>query len=457
MSSLYLAFSAICVTVLKELNALVDEPYMDEPFHIPQVQAYCRGEFETWDPKLTTPPGLYLMSLLLKKIFLFKCNVPMLRLTATLNLLGLPLALTWLLCYHQRVRSPTSWFTPSNEAVVVAFFPVAWFFGFLYYTEAPSLLSVILTVVFASQSNHWLAALFGLISCTFRQTNVIWMLYAYASSQLMMLRFKRPSNHDSESKNRLHDPSALQGAPMDLVKSILDVPKILPQVLPAFIPYTLVLGLFAAFVIWNGGIVLGDKSNHVPTVHIPQIYYFVGFTTILGWPILLSYQGGPGALVKDVAYRTFGSKVRSLISLVIMGAMGVTVKLFTIHHPFLLSDNRHYTFYVWRRVFLLHPFAPYLLVPGYFACAWAWFLRAGRDQTLLQNLLLPVFVIPTLLPTPLLEPRYFLIPYILLRAQIGDVPAWAVALEGVWYGLINGLTMYIFLYLPREGVGRFMW
>jgi hypothetical protein len=30
----------------------------DEPFHVPQAQAYCRNEWTVWDPKLTTPPGL---------------------------------------------------------------------------------------------------------------------------------------------------------------------------------------------------------------------------------------------------------------------------------------------------------------------------------------------------------------------------------------------------------------
>lgn len=79
MSSGYLVFCGICVTIFKELNAIVLEPYMvesilwfqldqlywlagnlkDEPFHIPQAQAYCRGEFSTWDPKITTPPGLW--------------------------------------------------------------------------------------------------------------------------------------------------------------------------------------------------------------------------------------------------------------------------------------------------------------------------------------------------------------------------------------------------------------
>jgi DIE2/ALG10 family len=48
-----------------------------------------------------------------------------------------------------------------------------------------------------------------------------------------------------------------------------------------------------------------------------------------------------------------------------------------IHHPFLLSDNRHYTFYVWKRIFSLHPIVPYLLIPGYIVCAWIWFLRVG--------------------------------------------------------------------------------
>ena len=129
----------------------------------------------------------------------------------------------------------------------------------------------------------------------------------------------------------------------------------------------------------------------------------------------------------------------------------------------------------------MHPLIPYLLIPGYIACAWIWYIRigarvilkvlyicsvlirklfprwTGRDQTLLQNLLVPLFVVPTLLPTPLLEPRYFLVPYVLLRAQVSDVPYWGVALEGLWYAVINAATMWVFLYKERAGVGRFMW
>jgi hypothetical protein len=30
----------------------------DEFFHVPQAQKYCEGDY-SWDPMITTPPGLY--------------------------------------------------------------------------------------------------------------------------------------------------------------------------------------------------------------------------------------------------------------------------------------------------------------------------------------------------------------------------------------------------------------
>jgi len=244
---------------------------------------------------------------------------------------------------------------------------------------------------------------------------------------------------------------------MDLMKSFTTLPGVLPDILRAFVPYIPVIVAFSAFVFWNGGIVLGDKSNHVPTLHIPQVYYFVAFSTMLGWPALISGEGGFSFVIREVRRRMFGNARNTVITCILCGVMAVTVRFFTIHHPFLLSDNRHYTFYVWQRAFRFHWIAPYLFVPGYLACAWIWYVRVAADQTLLQTLVLPVCLLPTLLPTPLLEPRYFLIPYIFLRAQLADVSMVGLALEGAWYMAINAATMYVFLYCEREGVGRFMW
>ena len=40
------------------VNHIVPDPYMDEIFHVPQAQQYCNGNFSSWDPMITTPPGL---------------------------------------------------------------------------------------------------------------------------------------------------------------------------------------------------------------------------------------------------------------------------------------------------------------------------------------------------------------------------------------------------------------
>jgi len=107
--------------------------------------------------------------------------------------------------------------------------------------------------------------------------------------------------------------------------------------------------------------------------------------------------------------------------------------------------------------FLVHPKAPIAFTPIYLVSIYAWLIRVGRQQTMLQTLLLPIILVPLLLPTPLLEPRYFLLPYLFLRAQVTDVTAWGLALEGMWYALINLVTMYVFLYAARPGETRFMW
>ena len=101
----------------------------------------------------------YVLTILLKTIFVFKCRLPTLRLAPLLTLLLLPLATTRLLRFHQRIRPPPSLLTPTLDAVVLSTFPIAWFFGFLYYTDVPSLLSVIITIVAASQGRHWTASM----------------------------------------------------------------------------------------------------------------------------------------------------------------------------------------------------------------------------------------------------------------------------------------------------------
>jgi alpha-1,2-glucosyltransferase len=192
-STAFIVFTVLSVITLKELNIRVTEPYMVRSrfctYHRMILMFFRMSPFMSHRSRHTAmgtgPTGIrksrhlpdceivgrdllayanrlrpsYVLTILLKKIFVFKCRLPTLRLTPLLSLLLLPLATTRLLRYHQRMRPPPSLLTPTLDSVVLSTFPIAWFFGFLYYTDVPSLLSVIITTVAASQGRHWVACM----------------------------------------------------------------------------------------------------------------------------------------------------------------------------------------------------------------------------------------------------------------------------------------------------------
>jgi alpha-1,2-glucosyltransferase len=47
---------------------------------------------------------------------------------------------------------------------------------------------------------------------------------------------------------------------------------------------------FVAFVVWNRGIVLGDRSAHHPVLHCTQPLYFALFAMFSAWPLLVDWQ-----------------------------------------------------------------------------------------------------------------------------------------------------------------------
>lgn len=99
------------------------------------------------------------MSVALSKLFLFKCSLPILRLTPLVTLLSLPLLLSRLLSYQRRVRPPQEMFSPTLDSITLSMFPIVWFFGFLYYTDVPSLAFVLVTFLTALQEKYWLSSL----------------------------------------------------------------------------------------------------------------------------------------------------------------------------------------------------------------------------------------------------------------------------------------------------------
>ena len=169
----------------------------------------------------------------------------------------------------------------------------------------------------------------------------------------------------------------------------------------------------------------------------------------------------------------------------ILATMLATVHFNTLVHPFTLADNRHYVFYVFR-LLMWHPLIRYLVTPIYFICAWVTLITLGElpiyqppptkhnykntDETPPASANRVSFVLIwlgtttlSLITAPLVEPRYFIIPWLIWRLNIPRPSTRILLLETAWFLLINCITGYVFLYRgfewPQEPgkVQRFMW
>ena len=176
----------------------------------------------------------------------------------------------------------------------------------------------------------------------------------------------------------------------------------------------------------------------------------------------------------------------------------VAVRFNTIIHPFTLADNRHYVFYAFR-LLGRNPAVPYLAVVAYCACAWMTLqtlatkplttstrantkykdreTSASADTVPVRTSLAIVWLAATTLSVataPLVEPRYFIVPWALWRLHTpslasshpqsrGPLYDWRLVLETTWLVAVNLFTAHVFLYRgfvwPQEPgrTQRFLW
>lgn len=79
------------------------------------------------------------------------------------------------------------------------------------------------------------------------------------------------------------------------------------------------------------------------TVHVAQLAYFFALAGAFHSPTDL-LASLPQAL-------DWLRRLGPLVVLVGGGALAWLLDRYTLSHPFLLADNRHYTFYLWQRFF----------------------------------------------------------------------------------------------------------
>ncbi|KAI8345207.1 alpha-2-glucosyltransferase Alg10 [Mortierella sp. GBAus27b] len=445
LASLHLLTLAVVAAMWARIEPL---PYMDEIFHIPQAQRYCQGDFWTWDPKLTTPPGLYVISNILLAAQRPLCSAHLLRVT------NLVYPMMTLLVVAQLLKEIHPHLTRQERfrsAALIICFPVLYFFNFMYYTDGGSTAFILFSWLAAKRKHHLLAALLSAVALTFRQTNIIWALFILGTS-LLDLSGKEERRHFDPKATFIRSPLQLIHALQGFVRMLL---ARFSTALAVIMPYLGLLAGFAGFIKWNGGIVLGDRSNHIPTLHVVQVFYFTAFSAGLSFFAIL----GTVPMARLVKVPTLWAWLAILTAAPIMA---FCVHKFTIVHPFLLADNSHYTFYVWRLISRYNGIGLYALIPFYMMAAWCCWQALATEQTILWVVIYSVAVALTLIPSPLLEFRYFIIPYLVYRIAMRQSRGLWLLLEFLFYVAINAFTIWMFVERPFQRphearLLRFMW
>ncbi|PKA61908.1 alpha-1,2-glucosyltransferase [Apostasia shenzhenica] len=488
------------------VNRIVPDPYMDEIFHIPQAQRYCHGDFKTWNPMITTPPGLYYLSLaylasLFPGMWFAKGiqSFPELCSTAYLRSINAIMAIICsVLVYDLLIilRPCLSGKRATFYAVVIALYPLHWFFTFLYYTDAASLSAVLAMYLASLKKKYMLSALLGAFSTLFRQTNVVWVMFVAANGAITYVEDLCWKDHilvdhkiKFEKKNFGSNKKVVAVAPTlrrrtmgtlsetrELSESGVSNGHLLNdsgfmdeimevtlkfwyfkwKVLVTFFPYIIVLVAFLAFVILNGGIVLGAKEAHVVSPHFAQMLYF-GLAAALA----LAPAHFNISQVSNFCRQFWSRKLSSAFQISVSLILGfISVHFFSIAHPYLLADNRHYTFYIWRKVIQAHWSMKYFLVPLYIY-SWVFIINMlGKTQRKIWVLLFFIASAMVLIPAPLIELRYYTIPFylLILNSHVDNIEV----VVGFLYASVNVLTMAMFLMRPfhwdhEAGIQRFIW
>ncbi|SGZ47735.1 CIC11C00000002045 [Sungouiella intermedia] len=434
-------FLMMTATIAQNVRLHVPLPFIDEIFHLRQNAVYCAHRFTEWDNKITTPPGLYLLGTayyhVLKVLgFSDPCGPTALR---SLNLLGGSVVFPIVLSL---VHTNNYW------RVNVVSLPLFYTYLFLYYTDVWSTVlvvaAVLVVVKYPNGKGAILSNLIGFTSLWFRQTNIVWVAFA----SVILIDFRRQKTLSFFADIKLFVTQAFKDWLL-------------------LVPYAVNGVLFVVFVKYNGGITFGDKENHQVSFHLAQVFYCAAFMAFFTFPLWFSYK--TIKIYSQFAF-TYRYGFNSVITAVSYALIYYIIKNYTVVHPFLLADNRHYTFYIYRKI-LSRKHAEVLLVPAYHFCCWlvVFILKDSHKSVLsMKSTGIIAFVgaiAITLIPSPLFEPRYYIVPLVLFRIFIrpkSDTVTRNHLYEFLWYLFINAVVFivffsYEFTWLTEPGYQRIIW
>jgi alpha-1,2-glucosyltransferase len=311
--------------------------------------------------------------------------------------------------------------------------------------------------------NKFLASIVGLIAVMFRQTNIIWTVFVAGLTARKKLidwikledsnQYERRSKEDLQNNDDNVAISKILKIVINSLRKDMKIFYLIIDILIASFFYIITILIFLGFVYINEGIVVGDRSHHTACLNFPQMFYFISFTCVFAFPYIIT----PSRIM---------SFIKSLISHYIKAFVIVLISLLLIHyftyvHVYTLSDNRHFTFYVWSKIYNRHYLIKYLMTPLYMYSYWSCLSLLGHKDDI-WKIIFGICIVAATIPQKLLEFRYFILPYIIFRLNIKEGSWLQLSAEMLLSIFINCTAVYLFVNKPFKWensmeLQRFMW
>lgn len=202
----------------------------------------------------------------------------------------------------------------------------------------------------------------------FRQTNIVWVFWLACQRLLDLFEDSNPV------------------AVMFIIRDCLG--------------YGLVGMLFVAFVQINGGIVLGDRASHEPVFHFSQLLLLINTIALLSYRLLKNYE------------------VHVMSRVILFVAQMPIYSFTTVFHPYHRGENSHLT----SKAMVLYSEHRSLVSAGMsFIGCWSIPVVIGTSLSSMgwvRSFLFWTCAAVTTVPSPLVEPRYFIVPTVLFILQM---------------------------------------
>ena len=249
----FVALIVFAFVVWIAVIVLGDKSYVDEGTHARQIQRFFKGNYSMLDD-LTNIPGYHVTVATIEKIVHPNEKYPPL---AESRSVSLALSATSLLLFYL-ISKKIGIGDPKMRTLQYAFFPITFLYFPLVYTDIFSLALLLAAFLPILYRKYTLSAVISLLCLAVRQDAIVWVgffwLFAFVSEYGFVLSIRNISRHFRNT-----------------------------------IGYVAVLILFLSFVLFNGGIAIGDKESHVVGLYSGGIYFFLATVGFLFLPTLVTF------------------------------------------------------------------------------------------------------------------------------------------------------------------------